>query len=98
MMGDGELRQWCLERAFETRALTGINHMVVTNLAEEYYRWVADGESQASRLYRAQWQAPEPREFWIKFDMNGQHPVVYGSLVLPEQPDGFVVHVREVLE
>ena len=46
---DCALRKWCLERAFETRALSGVKHMVVTNLAEEYFRWIAHGESQSNR-------------------------------------------------
>lgn len=41
---------------------------------------------------------PKPREFWLRFDMNGTLPVVYGSPTDPVTPDGFVVHVREVLE
>ena len=46
---DAELRKWCLERAFETRALKGPAHMVVTNLAEEYYLWITEGVSQGNR-------------------------------------------------
>ena len=46
---DAELRKWCLERAFETRALKGPAHMVVTNLAEEYYLWITKGVSQGNR-------------------------------------------------
>jgi len=72
--------------------------MEVTNLAEEYYRWVADGESQASRLYRAQWQAPEPREFWICPPEKGRTP--YGVIHCEDNghfvKEGFI-HVREVL-
>lgn len=46
---EAELRKWCLERAFEKRDLTKVNHMVVTNVAEEYYRWIVHGESQSNR-------------------------------------------------
>lgn len=46
---DKELRKWCLERAFETRTLTGVKHMVVSNLADEYYRWIVFGETQGNR-------------------------------------------------
>ena len=46
---DCELRQWCLERAFETRALKGVAHMEVTNVAEDYYRWIIEGVSQSNR-------------------------------------------------
>ncbi len=46
---EAELRKWCLERAFETRALKGPAHMVVTNLAEEYYLWITKGVSQGNR-------------------------------------------------
>lgn len=38
-----------------------------------------------------------PREFWLRFDMNGNAPIVYGTVTEPVTPDGFVVHVREVL-
>jgi hypothetical protein len=46
---DCDLRKWCLEQAFKTRELMGVNHMVVTNVAEDYYRWIVDGESQSNR-------------------------------------------------
>ncbi len=46
---EAELRKWCLERAFELRALTKVNHMQVTNVAEEYYRWIVYGESQGNK-------------------------------------------------
>ncbi len=44
-----ELRQWCLDQAFKTREISGVGHMVVTNVAEEYYRWIMFGESQRNR-------------------------------------------------
>ncbi len=49
-MTDQDLRMWCLERAFETRALSNVPHMEVTNVAENYFRWVRQGESQRSRV------------------------------------------------
>ena len=47
---DCALRQWCLERAFETRALTSVAHMEVTNLAEDYYLWITEGKSQSNSI------------------------------------------------
>lgn len=46
---DADLRKWCLERAFETRALSGVGHMEVTNVAEDYYLWIKKGFSQSNR-------------------------------------------------
>lgn len=39
---------------------------------------------------------PKPREFWLRFDMNGNPPVVYDTHTEPITVGGFVVHVREV--
>ena len=47
--------------------------------------------------YRVKPAPPKPREFWLRFDMNGNAPIVYGTETEPVTPDGFVVHVREVL-
>ena len=58
---EAELRKWCLERAFELRALTKVNHMQVTNVAEEYYRWIVYGESQGNQL-NAQMKSPKGDE------------------------------------
>lgn len=49
-MNETALRKWCLERAFETRALMDVPHMEVTNEADFDYRWITCGESQANRL------------------------------------------------
>lgn len=46
---DAELRKWCLERAFETRELSGVSHMEVTNVADDYYQWIVCGQSQGNR-------------------------------------------------
>jgi len=48
--GSQKLRKWCLERAFETREMSGVAHMEVTNVADDYYQWIKAGHSQASRL------------------------------------------------
>lgn len=47
--------------------------------------------------YRAKPAPPKPREFWLRFDMNGTLPVVYGTPTEPTMAEGFVIHVREVL-
>jgi len=52
---------------------------------------------QANSTYRAKPAPPKPREWWLRFDMNGNAPIVYGTETEPVTPDGFVVHVREVL-
>jgi hypothetical protein len=51
-----------------------------------------------SNVYRVKPAPPKPREFWLRFDMNGTLPVVYGTPTEPGTEDGFVVHVREVIE
>ena len=50
---DLRLRKWCLERAFETREMSKVAHMEVTNVAEDYYRWIVFGESQGNMLGKA---------------------------------------------
>ena len=47
--------------------------------------------------YRVKPAPPKPREFWLRFDMNGTLPVVYGTPTEPTMAEGFVIHVREVL-
>lgn len=41
---------------------------------------------------------PQPRDFWLRFDMNGTLPVVYATPTEPTTAEGFVIHVREVTE
>jgi hypothetical protein len=49
---ESALRRWCLERAFETRALVGVPHFEVTNEAAKYYGWIKHGISQVGDLYQ----------------------------------------------
>ena len=51
-MNNQELRKWCLDRAFQTRDLAKVPLMAVTNVAEDYYLWITQGESQGNRLER----------------------------------------------
>lgn len=50
--------------------------------------------------YRVKPAPPKPREFWLLFDHAGKHgtfPYVYAQPVEASTPEGFVIHVREVL-
>lgn len=49
-MSDQELRKWCLERAFDTRDITGFTQMAVTSVAEGYYIWITHGKNQENLL------------------------------------------------
>lgn len=41
-----ELRKLCLVWAFKRRELMDVSHMHVTNVAEEYYRWIVQGKNE----------------------------------------------------
>lgn len=48
---DRELREKCLLWAFETREVTNTPTLVVTNVAEDYYQWVKNGQCQAKAIF-----------------------------------------------